>query len=423
MASFSRTAGWHPFLGMTPRSVAGAFGLRLLVFGLPLLLVWAGLECWTARMPDSYSIKYRNLAAHADEIDTLILGSSVADYGIAPQYLPGTAYNLANMAESLYYDDRLGTAVLPELPRLRRVIIAVNDLSLFYDMRYEKLREYEYYRQWHIPPPSWGDRLDLRMWSAVALRSPSVAVQSFYHALLRASHGKGLKPPQPWPAIASDGWSPRADTDPARLEPAVVDRKLLYEELSMHRSDEANNLESLSHLLSLLRSHHIEVVLVVPPVWPQYAARMNKEFWDRAQRDLRGLAAKYDARYFSFLVSPQLGPADFLDADHLSRQGAIHFTQMLTAAIEQGELPKASMAGAPRDASVAGASRDASLAGASRDASLAGASRDASMAGAPRDASLAGASRDASMAGAPRDASMAGAPRDAAMAGAPRASR
>jgi hypothetical protein len=329
--------------------------LRLFLFGLPLLLAWVGLECWTQQVPDSYSIKLRDLEAHAGEIDTLILGSSVADYGIAPQYLPGSAYNLANMAESLYYDDRLGTEVLPRLPKLRRVIIALNELSLFYDMRDEKLREYEYYQRWHIPPPRWSDRLDLRMWSAVALRSPSVAVQSLRQALVRLSRGKGFTPPPPWPTVASDGWSPRADTDPARLEPAVVDHKLLREQQSMHRSDEAGNLESLSHLLGLLRSHHIEVVLVVPPVWPQYAAHMNKELWDRAQRDLRELADKYDVRYFSFLVAPQLGPADFLDADHLSRQGAIHFTQMLTAAMQRSSLPSASLGeGPPRDRVVSG---------------------------------------------------------------------
>jgi hypothetical protein len=345
MASSRRVLELHPLFGAGPSTPRRALGLRLLKFGLPLLLALVGLECWTERVPDSYSIKYQDLRAHASEIDTLILGSSVADYGIAPQYLPGSAYNLSNMAESLYYDDRLGTQVVPELPKLHRVIIAVNELSLFYDMREEKPREYEYYQRWHIPPPRWSDRLDLRMWSAVALRSPSVAVSLLREALMRLFHGKGFTPSQPWPPVYPDGWSPRADTDPARLEPAVVDRKLFDELRSMHRSDEASNLQYLSHLLGLLRSRHIEVVLVIPPVWPRYAAHMDKELWNRTQRDLSELADKYDARYFSFLVSPRLGPADFLDADHLSRQGAIQFTQMLTAGMQRSSLPNASITG------------------------------------------------------------------------------
>jgi hypothetical protein len=60
---------------------------------------------------------------------------------------------------------------------------------------------------------------------------------------------------------------------------------------------------------------------------------MRQDYWERAQADLKQLSSTYQIRYISFLDTPQLGPADFLDADHLNKQGAVIFTKLLSAAI------------------------------------------------------------------------------------------
>ena len=168
--------------------------LRLAAFLLPLAFLWAGLEWWTTEIPNTYSIKHKRLNVLSDRIDTLVLGSSSAFYGVAPKELSGTAFNLADVSQTLYYDDRLLTQALPRLPRLRRVIVQIQNISLFSDLgdSFEDWRQYFYEQEWGIPPVRFTDRTDIRMWSRVALLTPRFSVFSLRPALSGLARGASL---------------------------------------------------------------------------------------------------------------------------------------------------------------------------------------------------------------------------------------
>src|SRR6187549_806708 len=91
--------------------------LRCLSFVLVLVPCWVCLEWGMGRTQNAQSIKRDLIHAHAREVDTLILGSSETYYGISPHQLSGTAFNLANPAQSLYFDYQLTERLLPKLPR------------------------------------------------------------------------------------------------------------------------------------------------------------------------------------------------------------------------------------------------------------------------------------------------------------------
>jgi hypothetical protein len=310
-------------------------GLTMLCFVVPPLLVWAGLECWAVRMPTSHSIKRENLQRLAPAIDTLIIGSSSAYWDISPQLLAGSAFNLANVAQSFYYDDQLLTAALPRLPRLHRVILSVTYLSLFFQLQDsdEEDRQYYYYQEWHIAPPRLRERLDIRMWSRVALRTPEATVESFASALRREPRGVPGPPPVD-PPVDERGWCPRDPGDPKDLEALAVEAKLKYHHRLMHLSDQSANLGYLRHMIDLLGARDIELILVTPPVWRTYSSRIDPGYWNHTQAAMAELARMPNVRYFSFLTAPQFRAEDFLDADHLNRQGAVRFTALLEAAIE-----------------------------------------------------------------------------------------
>src|SRR3569833_1458270 len=314
-----------------------ATALRLCLFLLPVLACRGLLEGWLARVPSSHSVKRVNLESAAAATDTLILGSSGAYWDIAPPYLPGHAYNLGNVAQTLYYDDQLATRWLERLPRLHRVIIAIPYVSMFFQLQGtdEEERQYGYFQQWRIPPPGWRERLDLRMLSDVALRTPLFAVSSLRTAVVQHLHGAPLAGPPVDPPIHPDGWCPRWPPEPTELAEPVVQTKIAYHHGLMHMSDEVANRASLEHLVSLLHSRGVEVIIVTPPVWPSYAALIRQDYWQRAQADFRDLGEKYGVRYFDFMKDPRFSVADFLDADHLNEHGAVHFTQLLTAAIDE----------------------------------------------------------------------------------------
>src|SRR5437762_1145455 len=116
-------------------AVSDAKGMRrvwllLLGFSLPLVLGWAVLEWTLAKIPNSFSAKRDGIHALSNDVDTVILGSSEAFFGISPHRLSGTAFNLANSAQTPYYDYEIMKSVLPDLPKLRRVIIQIDYVSL-----------------------------------------------------------------------------------------------------------------------------------------------------------------------------------------------------------------------------------------------------------------------------------------------------
>lgn len=317
-----------------PFSLARA-GLRLAIFLLPFLVGWAVLEWWMVQLPTSHSVKRKQFEAMKGQIDTLILGSSSAYWDIAPEELPGTVYNLANVAQTPYYDDQLATQALDQMPKLRRVIIGMPYVSMFFQLpgTDEEERQYYYFQEWNIPPPGWRERLDIRMVSRVALRTPSFSVISLGKALVRKLKGGPFEPDPLESPIDAHGWSARETGDPKDLSPAAVEKKITYHHGLMRFSNEPDNLRDLTHLVAELRARKIEVIVVTPPVWREYRMRMRSDFWQHAQTDFESLSRQYGVRYVSFLEAPELGSTDFLDADHLNGGGAIRFTRMLRAAI------------------------------------------------------------------------------------------
>jgi hypothetical protein len=313
-------------------------GQKLLIFGLPLVLVWGVLEWWAAKIPNSDSIKRFQLERLAETTDTLILGSSTAYFGIAPKQLSGSAYNLANVGQPLYYDDGLVTRASPALPRLKRVIVGINYMSFFTEARAvpEIWRQYYYQQAWHIPPPRFQDRLDIRMWSHVALQPLPVIADSLRTALGAYCAGRDYIPRLSDPNIDERGWWCQGNhvLDLAQLSSAAAENQIARYHRVMRLASEPANLACLDHLISLLQARNVEVVLVTTPVRPAYSDRMKPKYWERTQLILRQMTLKYGVRYISFLHTPEMTTGDFRDADHLSRRGAIRFTTLLNSALQ-----------------------------------------------------------------------------------------
>jgi hypothetical protein len=310
---------------------------RLLLFTVPLAMAWAGLEWISYGIPNVYSVKRQQVRKISSELETLAVGSSAALYGIAPAELPGRAYNLAHVAQSLYYDDQIVTRLLSELPRLKRVIIAVHYISLFSSLEDVAIeRVYYYHQEWHIPPAHCWNYLDVRMWSAVALRSPEKTVTELRAALKRARLGEPLRLPPADPNIDLQGlWRPEHPNPvPADLSEAECERSLAIHHDLMRLSNEPANLAALEHMVSLLRAKEIDVVLTLMPVCHGYFKGVKPEYLNRTDAALTRIARKYQARYFNFLHTPALGAEDFIDVQHLSLNGAVRFTKLLRAAME-----------------------------------------------------------------------------------------
>ena len=59
------------------------------LFCIPVIIVIIAIEICDRRLPNTYKFKYEWMQQNANEVETLILGSSHSYYGIQPKYLKG----------------------------------------------------------------------------------------------------------------------------------------------------------------------------------------------------------------------------------------------------------------------------------------------------------------------------------------------
>jgi hypothetical protein len=300
--------------------------LLFLGFCLPLLLGWVGLEWALANIPNSFSAKRDELRPLYGNVDTIILGSSEAFFGISPHKLSGTGFNLANNAQTLYYDDEIMKRVLPDLPRLKRVIIQIDYVSLYSELydNTDSWRQYGYYQEWHIPLQRPIDYWNVRLFSRAALyKTLSVLLD------LAKGHRTNFATcvdDRGWCDAPADWAAPGLTADAAR-------QMITGNHSNMHEEHIPANTAVLEQLLAMLRERGIDVVFVVMPVSPAYQAAMHPDTWERQQDIVQSLARKYGARSLNFEHESRLTDDDFNDVNHLNARGAVRFSGFLDAAL------------------------------------------------------------------------------------------
>ena len=71
---------------------------------LPIFVFVGGAEYAVRQIPNEYKYKNDWMDQHAEEVETLIMGSSHAMFGINPAFIDGVAFNLGLPSQSLKYD-------------------------------------------------------------------------------------------------------------------------------------------------------------------------------------------------------------------------------------------------------------------------------------------------------------------------------
>jgi hypothetical protein len=108
------------------------FIIYTLLYLLPVLLSLILLEILLRQIPNDYSYKKNYLNTHSCNIETLILGSSHAYYGIDPVYFSsGNVFNAAHVSQSLDYDYEILKQYDKKLTALKTVVIPVSYFTLW----------------------------------------------------------------------------------------------------------------------------------------------------------------------------------------------------------------------------------------------------------------------------------------------------
>ena len=302
------------------------FILKILLFLIPVFLYVGYCEYFLRNMPSQYRQKRDQLIENSDSIQVLILGSSHAQDGVDPETFSLYAHNMAFGSQSIYFDKKITEKYLPQLPKLKYVLLTFDYNSLFFD--HEPSRDFFYYYYYGIPYRNhnfW--RESLLQYSTVypPRQALSIIVQNKFVSPVRLKKG--------YPEFRSSDINPEDVTSPVlnKMRADMFNRTAENIEI---RDDVLLDLESL---IAYLIDKDIVPILVTYPAYTTFRDFLNKEIVENNNQIADYLQQKYPILYLNYFEDNDFSVADYFNCDHLSSLGAVKLSKKIDAEINKIE--------------------------------------------------------------------------------------
>lgn len=129
---------------------------KVLLYLLPLFLVFIALELFYRFVPNDYSVKYATLPKKYENTEVLIFGNSHTFYGLNPKYFDKPTYNLAHVSQTLYFDKILFDNYINHFKTIKCVVLHIEytSLSEIVDTEENNWRKYYYQTYMNLEVPS-----------------------------------------------------------------------------------------------------------------------------------------------------------------------------------------------------------------------------------------------------------------------------
>ncbi len=303
------------------------FLLKVGLFLLPLLALGVAVDVLLRRIPNDYAYKRAYLDAHAGEIETLVLGSSHAFYGVDPAYLEGNAFNAAYVSQSIDIDALIFAKYRARMSRLKTVIVAVSYESLYYQLSAGagawRARNYALYYGLDVGTEA------RRHLEALSFRLPENAGRVVNYHFRHRNYLTSVPL----------GWG----TD--HREAGMADLAASGRSAAEHHHHDVNlsaaqqrfreNEVALEKLIAWCAARDVQIVLVTLPAHVSYREHVKADQWTPTEAALHRMAAHYDdCVYVNLLADPRFTDGDFHDGDHLAEVGARKLTGVIRRVID-----------------------------------------------------------------------------------------
>lgn len=293
--------------------------IKISIFLIPILAVAIFLEVYIRIQPNDYSYKNTYLTENAEEINTLILGSSHSFYGIDPQYFTDKTFNAAHVAQSLKWDYFIFDKFRDKMSNLKNVIIPISYFSLFYEMEGGdadwRIKDYTMYYNAEEPSFKYHFEVFNRKLAQLVVKAYSIYT----------GEDKGVN-------CSSNGFGNRT---------ALLDIDMESSGKTAAKIHKAENFDSYGRNYSILEkliydceSKHVKVLLISLPAWETYKKYLDPVQLKMSNQACIDLSVKYDnVVFYSFFNDARFVIDDFANADHLNNVGAEKISRILDGII------------------------------------------------------------------------------------------
>lgn len=286
---------------------------KLIVFLLPIVLVFVFIECFYRVVPNNYSFKNENVQKKYDTTEILILGNSHTFYGLNPFFFDKPTFNLSNISQSLYFDQLLFEKHFNKFKKLKCVILNIEytSLSQVKDTQEDSWRKYYYksYMDVKVPIISKFD------------------YGNYFVSSTRPFH-KNIKLVDRY---LSEGTLIDCDANGFGTNYTKEKRFLNIDELAANTIkrhednllDFSENISVVESIIHQCKEKGIEVILVTMPVSRAYSKRVNRFKLDKIIKTAQLFEKRnLNVRYLNLFTDSRFTNDDFFDADHLNTKGA-----------------------------------------------------------------------------------------------------
>ena len=304
---------------------------KLLLFLLPLLVLYGVLEFQLSRIPNNFNRKKETFEAQLGDIEALIAGPSYAN-SINPQFLGYKSYNLFNDAEDIYYHTKLIEKYLERMPKLKLIILPISYYALEYrlDQSPASWRMSFYRSVWGIPPQSTLSYFNSVLYSYTAAYGWREVLNLIERGFISSDQRRLY--PNGWREIGTQTIAENAEWK--RMGWQLVE----LNESMMGADKIEGNMQLLSRLIETCQSQGIEVILITTPLHHFYYDHLKPDKLARMQENIQRLVSEYHVLYLNFMKDERFGTADFYNPDHVSTAGAEKLSRIMDEIIRESSI-------------------------------------------------------------------------------------
>jgi|GEM_PF-4222837 len=321
---------------------------KIVLFVSIFLILFSFLEIKARTMFRSrtdLSDKHLFFEEQRQNLEVLVLGPSLIDKGINPQYFDMPAFNLGYSGQDFYIDYEVLNLYKDKMPKLKWLVLdlsiagIVNDSSVTDAVIWK-----DFFWKLHIPPRN-KNIIDILLNTSVFFRdhylfidyfiekehaSPNPIINSFYVP----------DPPPNDSYLLKSGFR---FTCTIRSEEDLKDhaKKAIEHMETLKKKDKIvkENIDYFDKILAIAYKKGWNVIIVTTPKIKYYLDYIDVESKNEFNAIVEGFLKKYpNVIYKDFRNDPQFIQEDFLNAFHLNYRGAAKITRSINEIIKSNPI-------------------------------------------------------------------------------------
>lgn len=294
------------------------FLITICIFLVPVFAFLACLEHIVRNVPNEYKYKAEWMETHVDSVETLILGTSHAFYGIDPSFFREKAFSLANSAQPLRYDAFLFSKYCNRLKSLKHVILSVSYFTLF--DAYDEKAEGENWRSVNYKVYFDDPQISDLSKNSYFIFHPKPLEEKFKRFL----KGNTIL------ACSKNGFGyPIFRVHQKHVLDNASARVWVNHHTPKDWSGLKNNVGYLKLIAEECKKMHVQFVIVTTPTWHTYYERLDQKQLTKMHEVIHDLQKQYPIRYIDMMKDNRFVENDFTDCNHMSCVGARKLSSIL----------------------------------------------------------------------------------------------